>query len=82
MIVLSLLLAAVVLLLPIGLIVTLARRRPEAKVDWLLTAIGTVAFTAYALLVGRWDLVSYYLRPVVACGMAFPTWARAVRAPS
>ena len=80
----TVILSAVVLLLPIVLIINLVRRRPTDKVDWLLTAVGTAAFTGYALLVGRWDLASYYLRPLVAVGLVVAlvvSLARAWRAP-
>ncbi len=69
MIVVGLILVAVIVVLPILLIINLVRQRFTTKVDWLVTVVGTTAFTGYALLVGRWDLATYYLRPLVAVGL-------------
>lgn len=59
-------LAAILVVVPIVLAVHLARKRHATKFDWLVTAVTAVGLGAYALLVGRWDMFSYYLRPVAA----------------
>lgn len=59
-------LAAILLVVPFVLAVVLLRRRHKSKVDWLFATVTALAFGAYALMVGRWDLFSYYLRPLLA----------------
>ncbi len=59
-------LAAILLVVPFGLAVILLRSRHKTKLEWLVAATSTLAFGLYALLVGRWDLFSYYLRPLLA----------------
>ena len=59
-------LAAVLVAVPVVLSVELLRRRYRTRLDWLLAAATATGFGAYALLVGRWDMFSYYLRPLVA----------------
>ncbi len=63
--VLPLVITAVLLLVPIVLIIGLWRHRPVGKIDWLVTALSTGAFVGYVVLAGRWDLSSYYLRPLI-----------------
>ena len=50
------------LLVPLLLITGLLRGKFLSKASWLAAVLGTGAFVAYFLLVGRWDWVSYYLR--------------------
>jgi hypothetical protein len=69
MIVIAIVFAAIRLVVPIVLIVSLARRRQATKVEWLISAVIAMSFVGYSLLVGRWDLFSYYLRPLVALGL-------------
>lgn len=59
-------LAAILVVVPIGLAVHLARKRYATKLEWLVAAVGVAGLGGYALLVGRWDMFSYYLRPVAA----------------
>lgn len=53
------------ILLPVLLIGGLWRGRFPSKAAWLAAALGTAAFVAYFLLVGRWDWTSYYLRVAI-----------------
>ncbi len=59
-------LASILVVVPIVLAVQLVRKRYRTRLDWLLAAVTAATFGGYALLVGRWDLFSYYLRPVMA----------------
>lgn len=59
-------LTTVAVVVPILLIVGLWRKRSASKVDWLLTAALTTGFVGYVLLAGRWDISTYYLRPLLA----------------
>lgn len=59
-------LAAILLVVPFVLAVILLRSRHKSKLEWLVAATSALAFGLYALLVGRWDLFSYYLRPLLA----------------
>lgn len=62
-------LGAVLVALPIVLAVHLLRKRHPSRLDWLVTTVLAVGLGGYALLVGRWDLFSYYLRPLAAVAL-------------
>ena len=64
----SLVLTAVLLVVPVVLIISLWRRKSASRIDWLLTAVLTTGFVGYVLLAGRWDTSTYYLRPLMALG--------------
>nr|WP_300145186.1 M23 family metallopeptidase [Propionicimonas sp.] len=59
-------LAAFLVVVPVVLAVQVVRTRYRTRLDWLLAAVTAATFGGYTLLVGRWDLFSYYLRPLVA----------------
>ncbi len=62
----TMVLAAILLIVPVTLAVTLWRKRFDTKVEWLIAALTCVSFAGYVLLAGRWDIYSYYLRPLLA----------------
>lgn len=72
-------LIAVLVVVPIVFIVTLLAKRYASRRDWLVSALTALGFGTYALLVGRWDLFSYYLRPLVALGLVVALAVSAVR---
>jgi hypothetical protein len=59
---LYLLQSAVVILVPLYFIVALARAKEADRLSWLLKASYSGAFIAYVSMMGRWDLVSVYVR--------------------
>lgn len=62
----TMVLAVFLLIVPVTLTVTLWRKRFDTKVEWLIAALTCVSLAAYVLLAGRWDIYSYYLRPLLA----------------
>ncbi len=48
--------------LPTGFAWLLWKGRDESKSDWLLKLLGVGTFIWYIFLIGRWPLLSYYLR--------------------
>lgn len=48
--------------LPLWLTAMLWRRADADRLSWLLRALYSIAFVGYILLVGRWDIVSFYGR--------------------
>jgi hypothetical protein len=67
--VIAIVFAAILLVVPIALIINLWRQRPASKVAWLISAVISATFVGYSLLVGRWDLFSYYLRPLLVLAL-------------
>lgn len=60
--------SAVLILVPLYFIVALARAKDVDRLQWALKVLYSGAFIAYIWMMGRWDLISVYLRYLIALG--------------